>query len=222
MNYIFIVLGVIVIILIYVIYIISSNKTTITSYLDLSHGGTQSLPINYQPISAQSTYNLLLFVNGMAQRPIFYRSNGTHTEMFGLTLHYNNGAYDLVWLIMNNGVQQRFTIQSNIGLQQWIYISICTSNTTIDFYINGKLTTSVDPTPMIDTAQLTNQVYFGNLPAVIQSFTYYPYVMSAADVYGSYTGLNSGANYLYQLFTTYRVNLSLSKNGTKQTSMTVL
>lgn len=243
MNYIFVILGVIIIILIYVVYAISSNKTTIVSSASLAVTNPP-ITITNQPYSQQYTYNLLFYISSMpnftgatATLPpqryttlptvplppndmaylIFARGGdgkiGSGT--LNLILVQTNKGYGLVWVVKTpNGRAERYIIMENIGLQQWMYISVATNNQFVDLYINGKLVKSIDTQFTPNMANTSNQIYLGNgINGTIQTFTYFPTTFTATDVYNSYMGLNSGFNYLYSLFTTYKVQMSLTKNG---------
>ena len=220
MNYTFVILGIIVVILIYIIYTITMNQlTTLKSNANLN---TQNAPISIvlAPYSRQYTYNLLFYLAGEpSSSPVtIFARPGFHSLSLTVDTSNTNKVYNLVYTPSNS---ESFVVEKNVAFNQWIYISISVNNNVCDFYINGKLVSSVTDNSFL-TLPTSNQVILGNLNAYIQSFTYYPRDFSAIDVYNSYLGLNSGINSIYNLLTTYTVAVSLLKNGVKEASQTIL
>ena len=196
-----------------------NQLTTLKSNANLN---TQNAPISIvlAPYSRQYTYNLLFYLAGEpSSSPVtIFSRPGFHSLSLTVDTSNTNKVYNLVYTPSNS---ESFGVEKNVAFNQWIYISISVNNNVCDFYINGKLVSSVTDNSFL-TLPTSNQVILGNLNAYIQSFTYYPRDFSAIDVYNSYLGLNSGINSIYNLLTTYTVAVSLLKNGVKEASQTIL
>lgn len=148
MNVTAIVLGILLFISIYVLYLyLSPAYTSLTTTASLM-ANTPPLTALDSPTSPRYAYGLWLYVNSWNNtsdyKYIFYRNNNiklyldkTQLNLY-LDIYMQNGA----WFSdpANNGTP--ILITNNYPIQKWCYIVISVDNNFIDCYLDGKLVLS--------------------------------------------------------------------------------
>ena len=140
MNYVVIILGVIVIILIYIlIRIVSASAVELTSSANLNDD-ISSIDITNNPTSSRYAYGLWIYVNSwdnnIVNKTIYERDEN-------IKLYLDTDSPTLKCdITMTDDEVQSFEITDNFPLQKWVYIIISVDNQYIDCYLDGKLVRS--------------------------------------------------------------------------------
>ncbi len=139
MNYVVIILGVIVIILIYIlIRIVSASAVELTSSANLNDD-ISSIDIRNNPTSSRYAYGLWIYVNSWdnsVNKTIYKRDEN-------IKLYLDTDSPTLKCdITMTDDEVQSFEITDNFPLQKWVYIIISVDNQYIDCYLDGKLVRS--------------------------------------------------------------------------------
>lgn len=139
MNYVVIILGVIVIILIYIlIRIVSASAVELTSSANLNDT-ISPIDITNNPTSSRYAYGLWIYVNSWDNSitKIIYKRDEN------IKLYLDTDSPTLKCDIkMTDDKEQSFEITDNFPLQKWVYIIISVDNQYIDCYLDGKLVRS--------------------------------------------------------------------------------
>lgn len=139
MNYVVIILGVIVIILIYIlIRIVSASAVELTSSANLNDV-ISPIDITNNPTSSRYAYGLWIYVNSWdnnENKTIYKRDEN-------IKLYLDTDSPTLKCdITMTDDEVQSFEITDNFPLQKWVYIIISVDNQYIDCYLDGKLVRS--------------------------------------------------------------------------------
>ena len=139
MNYVVIILGVIVIILIYIlIRIVSASAVELTSSANLNDN-ISPIDIRNNPTSSRYAYGLWIYVNSWnnnVNKTIYKRDEN-------IKLYLDTDSPTLKCdITMTDDEVQSFEITDNFPLQKWVYIIISVDNQYIDCYLDGKLVRS--------------------------------------------------------------------------------
>ena len=175
-----IILGVVIVVVIYIIYLYVKNSTLVIHKIDLNkQNASISSTTVAGPTNMSYTYSAWVWVNSWNTTTphciVYAPQADTQTAPF-LTNGKDSGSimsttsYDFaLYLDTNsptlyctlgsrpNDQSNTIVITNNFPLQSWVYVVVCAQNNLVDCYLNGKLITS----------QLTNQ---NNSPPVTPSF----------------------------------------------------
>jgi hypothetical protein len=144
-----IILGIILVILIYVLYLyLMPTANTLTSSVSLL---TNTPPITKitNPTSPRYAYGLWVYINSWGssgssstKKTLFYRHNNIHLYLEPTTLKLNVDVYmnNGKWLQINTG--SPVLVTNNFPLQKWCQIIISMDNSFVDCYLDGKLIVS--------------------------------------------------------------------------------
>ena len=159
MNVAVIVLGIIVFILLYVLYKMYSDKSSLVEKVDLKENtptiAYSSLP---NPRSMRYSYGVWIFVNSWSslyEKNIFSRYNATNNP--DIRLYLGKDSPHLKFDIRNEqDMIQTMTITDNFPVQKWVHVITSIDNRIADIYIDGKLVVSkrLKSTPAISEADI--------------------------------------------------------------------
>lgn len=139
MNYIIIILGVIIILLIYILirYVMAtSSELTAKANLNEDIG---SVPIKNGPSNTSYSYGLWIYVNSWDMsraKTIFNR-----TDNMQLYLDQNSPILKCD-ILMTDDSSKTIEITDNFPLQKWVHVLVSVDNQYIDCYVDGKLVKS--------------------------------------------------------------------------------
>ena len=222
-----ILLGVIVLLILYFVYIYVFKDSSSTN---LYSGGNaknakeikaSKLPGN--PASVSYTYSIWIYVNSWQYRygqtkTIFYRSaTATPNPSTVLPeLSLGGSKNDLgITIGLQGGQSEQWTI-NNIPLQKWVNVIVSLDSKILDIYINGKLVkTCVTGEPKIysgdNGVKLTDN---GGFSGYTSKFRYFPNSMNPQTAWNTYQQGWSETN-IFGLNAAYDVDLIVTKNGKK-------
>ena len=213
MNYTFVVLGVILVVILYVLYkVFTEKKTELASYRKL--GGSVDFSDLKNPGSGSYYISIWLYLPNRL-------SKGTDTVIYkidndklALKLDSTNT------LTVSNGSNDLFTITDSFPLQRWTCVIVSVGGGVTDAYLDGKLVKSVKDAPSNPSASSTlteGPLGTGDI-IYIAKFERIPKVIDAQTAYETYMAGNGG-NGLVQFLKRFGISLTLTKDSTDQSTL---
>ena len=222
MNYTLVILGVILLIVIYILYkVISEKGKVVSKKVDLSETNS---PVSYSdlnsPNAARFCFSGWAYVESFTSAPMTLvrvdTSSGGNTFFqldvaSGPTLNYTI----LTSSTDNGDVAVTKEIMPNFPLQKWVCIMVSFDNKVVDLYIDGKLVRSqqLDSSP---TATNKDHVIMfpkdsNNNKGYLAKFERLTSPMDPATAWNKYMEGNGG-NYFSRLLSQYGASLTLKKD----------
>lgn len=211
MNYTFVVLGVILVVILYVLYkVFTEKKTELASYRKL--GGSVNFSDLKNPGSGSYYISIWLYVpNKLTEDTKIYTING------GLTLTLNTD--NSLTVSKDGGSSELFTITDSFPLQRWTCVILSVGGGVIDAYLDGKMVKSVKDVPTNPSASSTlTEGGQTNGTIYIAKFERIPKVIDAQTAYETYMAGNGG-NGLVQFLKRFGISLTLTKDSTDQSTL---
>jgi len=222
MNYLFILLGIFVVVMLYLLYTFlfpSKSKVANKNYLAK---GVQNVAFEKleNPSSQKYSIDLWVFVNtlngmkpdssvsaGKTDNPngcIFEVPNTYHLDLFedATLAFYNNG----------NAINPAIVLP-NFPLQRWVYIVISVDNSLIDLYLDGKLVRSMKTNYDGKIPSADSFFTFGNGDIYIAGMNRIPNSSNTNTVFKNYMQGNAGLKApVYSVSLDFLKNSQVSKN----------
>lgn len=219
-----IVLGIIIIILIYILYVFFIAKSSVIGKsVNLKEGNDAVTKIN----SGQSTryaYGIWVYVNtwdSSREKTIFSRKDNIRL-WFGKD---EPALYCTITCVAKNGselVDQNILITDNFSIQKWVYIVISSDNTIIDAYIDGKLvnSTKLETSPNQPGPANTSPITYGSgWDCYVAGLQNWSAPIGPQEVWDNYMSGNDNA--LSRFFGSYSMNIAVNKDNVQQSSYTI-
>jgi hypothetical protein len=111
---------------------------------------------------------------------------------------------------------------ANIPIQKWVHLVVSVYGRAMDLYLEGKLVKSC-LLPGIANINTNSSIYvtpMGGFDGWTSKFQYYPNSLNPQEVYNIYVA-GYGNNMFSSLLNNVQVQVSLVKNGTTQSSLTL-
>ena len=234
MNYVVIILGVIVIILIYIlIRIVSASAVELTSSANLNDV-ISPIDIRNNPTSSRYAYGLWIYVNSWnnnVNKTIYKRDEN-------IKLYLDTDSPTLKCDIkMTDDEEQSFEITDNFPLQKWVYIIISVDNQYIDCYLDGKLVRSGRAyTQEVDNAETAKA--FPKTPSVtgnvgkiklggedkwdayVTKFKHWSGPVNPETAHSEYLSGN-GQSSFRNFFSRYGLDILIKKDDVEQTKLSI-
>jgi len=213
MNVTSIILGVVLIVVLYYLYIYVFKKNKLASKLDLATSQTAIASTDISvPESTRYSYELWIFVyKPDTTTPYIFSRNATSTgKNIGLKLDMNNATLSVEYRksgSANPAVQQ---ITTNFPYQAWTHIIVSVDNNYIDTYINGKLVSSIKDD--IKPPSGTSSIEYGKLNAYIAGFYRYTEPTDPQTAWSKYSA-GTGSNPFSKYLGNYGLDLSLKQDN---------
>jgi len=212
MNYTFVVLGVILVVILYILYnVFTQGKTELASYRKLG-GPTIKLSDLQSPASPKYYLLIWLYATKLptAELNIYKIDNYPKlTLMPSGVLQYTPAA------------NKTTTITDNFPLERWTCVVLSVTGSGIDAFMDGKLIKSQSVSMATPTA--SSQIVEGSgtdaANIFIAKFERVPNAIDPSDAWDKYIAGNGG-NPLYNFLKRFGVNLILSKDATEQSRIT--
>jgi len=220
----FIVLGVIIIILSYYVYVNYFKQTLSISQTMWLMNSTPPITSNIaSPNSSIFSYSFWMYINswpGTTPANIFKCSNSTN-DLFSVDLPDTTPSLSVS---VATGITDPCTVDkqntqiitNNLGIQRWVYVIVSVNVNIVDCYIDGKLVLSFQtngmPNPSISCSSVSNVwgINFGrNLDIYISGFTRTLTATDPATAMYGYSKIPPGA----KQSTSYSANLIINKNN---------
>lgn len=227
MNITSIILGVILIVVLYYLYVYVFKTNKLASKLDLA---TPQSAIASTDIAVPETkryaYELWIFVYkpGTETPYIFSRTGNNHTvgastvttKNIGLKLDLTNATLSVDY---DDGTQPRSqTITTDFPYQAWTHIIVSVDNNYIDTYINGKLASSIKD--KVAAPKATSSIEFGTLNAYIAGFYRYTEPIDPQTAWSKYSA-GTGSNPFSKYLGNYGLDLSLKQDNKEYSKLSL-
>ena len=228
-----ILLGVIVLLILYFVYIYvfkDSSSTNLYSGGNAKNAKTikaTKLPGN--PASVSYTYSIWIYVNSWQYRygqvkQIFYRSAGATPNPSTVLpeLSLGGSKNDLsITIGLQGGTSEQWNV-NNIPLQKWCNIIVATTSRAVDTYIDGKLvnTHTLPGVPLTSPDAGITLTPNGGFDGETSKFRYYSRTISPREAYEIYRE-GPGSNWLSDLLNQYKIKLSFLKDNEEINSFSI-
>ena len=228
-----ILLGVIVLLILYFVYIYVFKDSSSTN---LYSGGNAKnakqikatkLPGN--PASVSYTFSIWIYVNSWQYRygqekQIFYRSASATPNPSSVIpqLSLGGSKNDLAITVGLQGGQSESWNVNNIPLQKWCNIIVATTTRAVDTYIDGKLvnTHTLPGVPLSSGNANITLTPNGGFDGETSKFRYYSRTISPREAYEIYRE-GPGSNWLSDLLNQYKIKLSFLKDNEEINSFSI-
>ena len=220
-----IVLGIIVVILIYVLYVFFINKSSVISKsASLKEGGNEPVSTINSGQSTRYAYGIWVYINtwdSTREKTIFSRKDNIR-----LYLSANEpNLYCGITCVSKDGSsldEQQILITDNFSIQKWVYVVISSDNSIIDAYIDGKLVNSTklvtSPNQPAD-AKTAPIIYGSGWDCYVAGLQNWSNPIGPQEAWDNYMDGNSNA--LSKFFGSYSLDLAVNKDNVEQSSYTV-
>ena len=239
MNYTFIILGIVLVVVLYILYttlIAPSSIVSTQTYLK-SNPPSVGLSTLTNSNSMNYYYSLWIYVNNLSQGSTTGSSNtsggfpnqlGTEANNIFYIVDSSNQPYvsldvktstELNTSLMVDNMLKTYVITPNFALQRWEHVIISISQTYLDLYLDGKLIKSISLPSVPNTPDPLKKptIYFGNGDIYIAGFQRKPDPMDPQTAWNIYlTG--SGVT---QSPINYGLSMTLSKNNKPKSTITL-
>ena len=215
-NYSLIILGTILVIIIYILYITIKSKGVSVSKKIYLMDTNSDVPMNtlVNPVATSYFYSLWVYVNELTKNneTVLFEIKETNT-FFKLYITSDN---KLKYGITTNAagsssLEINNEIMVNFPLQKWVYIIVSVDNKVADLYIDGKLVRSQSLSNPKSPTQAAKIAYTSGIDAYLAKFERQAVPMDPATAWSNYMAGNGG-NYLSSLFSSYGMNVTLTKD----------
>ena len=225
MNYTLIVLGIVVAILIYVLYLyFSDDSQEVTDYHDLSESAMiiQQNDLKNQN-SARYAYGIWVYVNSWnstGEKVIFTR--GSNAPANSLKVSLNEQTPTLKVTLYDTGAEpHEVFVTNNFPIQKWVYLVVSVDGTLVDTYLDGKLVKSHQVTPntgstlAVPGGILTSDSQFNAYAARFKRWTH---PINPQTVYDEYMKGNGQGS----MIGAYGVDVSILKDNIEERKFSLL
>ena len=219
MNYTLVILGVILLIVIYILYkVISEKGKVVSKKVDLSESNSS---VSYSdlnsPKAARFCFSVWAYVESLSSAPMTLVKVDTDTSnspTLFFKLEVASGP-TLKYTILTDGdgaVEKE--IMPNFPLQKWVCIMVSFDNQVVDLYIDGKLVRSQQ---LDNSPTATNKDHVIMFPkdndnkGYLAKFERLTSPMDPATAWNKYMEGNGG-NYFSRLLSQYGASLTLTKD----------
>jgi hypothetical protein len=209
MNYVLIILGVILLVALYFLYVLLLGQNTVVASKVYLKGGIPSQVASNltKYSSANFNYSLWIYVNTV---PI--EANGTKIfSAQGFTLKIDS-KMNLLLATDLFPTSNPIIISNNFPLQRWEYVIISVSSSLLDIYLDGKLLKSLQLSAAPPVLRATDQISFGDMDAFLAAFQRNPVVMDPQTAWNNYVSGNANNFKL----SNYGASMTLSKDNVTQ------
>jgi hypothetical protein len=229
MNYVVIILGVIVILLIYtLIRMLMATSVDLTASANLNDSIT-GFDIKNSPTSTRYAYGLWIYVNSWnasTPKSIFKRENNIELSLDASSPILNCD------ITMSDDSTKTIEITDNFPLQKWTHIIVSVDNQYVDCYIDGKLVRSgrvykEDATAGISVPKppppVANKMYLAKstkYDAYVARFKHWSSPINPETAWSTYMQGNGQSTFKNWL-SAYGLDILIKKDNVEQTKMTL-
>jgi hypothetical protein len=222
MNYTFIVLGVILVIVLYVLYKTLLAPTSVVS--SQTYLGSKPKPIELKTITTapgiNCAYAVWVYANNLsASGDLIFKipiSNGNSDS--NIELNLNSSATLNLKIKKSNDNSSTIEITKNFPLQRWEYVVISINQNIVDLYLDGKLIKSINLGQTVKVPAKNSEIVFGTGDIYIAGFKILPDPMDPQTAWNNYL---NGSGTTTRSLTNYGLSMTLSKNNNPEKTITL-
>jgi hypothetical protein len=230
MNYKYIILGVIVLILLYILYVnFSTTSTVITKQQSLNLLSTTSIIVSKNPVSVRFSLGMWVYVNTFptaSSKYYIFSSNRISlffqapNPLLQMTIAQTNCS--------TTTTPPDINITTNFPMQSWTNVVIVVDGVYVDMYINGQLMQSVMLPCIQDTSVDVSTIVLGGTSSSVTTFDAYlskfnrwTYAQGPQEVWNNYIS-ESTKNTFKNFFSNYGVNVGVLKDNIQESTYRIL
>lgn len=217
MNYTFIILGIIVAVLIYVLYLyFSDDSTKLFEYQDLNKSAINLTEDNVNQKGFDYAYGFWIYVdNYNGTQTLTLLERGPNASPI-LKVHLPSSTSTLKVDIKTNSDTETINVTNNFPIQKWVHVVVSKQGKIVDVYIDGKLVKShmLANTGVETTGALTS----GQIQAFMARLKVWKHALNPQTVYDEYMKGNGQTG----MITGYGVDVSLLRDNIEQTKFSLL
>lgn len=222
MNYLFIILGVIIIVLLYTVYnYVFPSKTAVTNTNYLANG-VKEVPFTNldNPSSTKYSIELWIYANDVKDAKSLATESGIGTNSKGCIFQVVTGTTKVYNLDLLNNADLCFYVGTdtnpkitihNFPLQKWCYVVISVNNNLVDMYLDGKLLKSIKISGTVNPPTADSVIRFGIGNIYISGMNRPATTTDMNTVLKNYMNGNAGLK-----MSNFGVSLSLLKDNKEQ------
>ena len=218
MNYTLIILGVILLVVIYILYkVISEKGKLVSSKIDLSAAnGSIGYSTLTNPKSSRFCFSLWVYMEALnpTGNTKVFSIDKSSTKFF--ELKFNNQSTLYYDILLDNNSTATNEIMVNYPLQKWVCVMVSVDNKVVDLYIDGKLIRSQQLDNLPASTDSDHNVTYGDCNSnsckgYIAKFERLSKPMDPATAWSKYMDGNGG-NYFSKLLSSYGASFTLTKD----------
>ena len=236
-----ILLGVVLFVVIYVIYLFWTSRYLSIKVLDLNTANTTIASTSIKGSSNSNyTYSMWVWVNSWNTSVPHCFVYAPPSSLNSTPPTYNNGQpYDFALYMDQQSPTLYCTLGSSPGdssntvvitnnfpLQTWVYVVVCVQTNVVDCYLNGKMIVSqqTNQNSALVTPSYKN-LYMGNAPSnngwdcQMMLFNFQPMVVTPQQVWSSY--LSGNGQSMFSSLSSYGLQMDLTQNNQVTSSYTL-
>ena len=220
-----IVLGIIVLLLIYTLYIFFVRKSSVISKsASLKEGNNEPVTKINSGQSTRYAYGIWVYVNtwdASREKTIFSRKDNIRLYLAA----DEPSLYCSISCLSKSGSslqEQTILLTDNFSVQKWVYIVISSDNSIVDAYIDGKLvnSTKLATSPNVpETSKLSPLLYGSGWDCYVAGLQNWSTPIGPQEAWDNYMEGNSNA--LSRFFGSYSMNFAVNKDNVEQSSYTL-
>lgn len=214
MNWVAVVLGIIIIILLYVLFkYFTINSSTLAANANLMTNVPDITSIN-SPTSARYAYGIWVYVNtwnSTVRKTIFKRNNN-------IELYLDTTSPSLKCdIALSNNTKNTLIITDNFPIQKWTYVIVSVDTQFVDCYLDGKLSLSrkldsLPKTPPDSSTHINLGVTNTPIDISIMGFQRWTAPIDPQTAWNSYME-KSGSGQMGSIFSSYGINLNILQDN---------
>jgi hypothetical protein len=217
MNYTLIILGIILVVILYILYTVISEKgVSVVKKIYLNEANSSvAMKDLTNPVSVRYSYNLWVYVNELHAESVIFQIATINVPSTFFRLFLSNDAklkYDITTAVAGGAPLITNEAMTNFPLQKWVYISISVDSNIVDVYIDGKLIRSQKVDGIKPPTKSSVISYPIGFDAYITKFERRDTPSDPETVWNQYMAGNGGS-YFTSLFSSYGANITLTKDS---------
>ena len=222
MNFVFIILGVIVILLLYAVYIFMFPSKTAVANANYLLNGVKQVPFaNLEtPTSTKYSIELWIYANDVKTAVASHATSGIDGNPNGCIFEVKTNTNSIYHLDLfnnadlcfyNTGTNTPTIIINNFPLQKWCHVVISVNKNLVDMYLDGKLLKSIKTRSSGSFPTSDSVIHFGRGNTYISGMNRITSTTDMNTALKNYLNGNAGLK-----LTNYGISLSLFKDNKEQ------
>jgi len=221
MNYLFILLGIIILLILYAIYNYAFPSKTAVSNANYLLNGVKQVPFTNleNPVSTKYSIEVWIYANDVKNASASHATSGIDGNASGCIFEVKTGSDNVYHLDLFSNADLCFynntntptIVINNFPLQKWCHVIISVNKNLIDMYLDGKLLKSIKTRNTSSFPKEESVINFGRGNIFISGMNRTITTTDMNTALNKYLSGNAGLKW-----TNYGVSLSLFKDNKEQ------
>lgn len=223
MNYLFILLGIIILLILYAIYLYVFPSKTAVSNANYLQNGVKQVPFTSleNPSSTKYSIEVWIYANDVKNAVASHATSGVDGNVSGCIFEVKTGSNSVYHLDLFNNADLCFynntntptIVINNFPLQKWCHVIISVNKNLVDMYLDGKLLKSIKTRNSSSFPIEASVINFGRGNIFISGMNRTITTTDMNTALNKYLSGNAGLK-----LTNYGISLSLFKDNKEQKS----